>query len=90
MAMCGVCIGSSREFVLMSLLEAAIEHLPAFIRQIDHRVVECVEDKRICCRFRMLVNYFKVRLLNNTCDDLRIKERAISPAVTAKSILAEV
>lgn len=42
----------------MSLLEAAIEHLPALVGQIDNRVVECVEDKRICCRFRMLVTKF--------------------------------
>lgn len=27
---------------------------------------------------------------SNSCDNLRIRERAISPAVTAKSILAEV
>lgn len=32
---------------LMSLLEAAIKHLPALIGQIDNRVVECVEDERI-------------------------------------------
>lgn len=35
----------------MSLLEAAIEHLPALIGQIDNRVVECVEDERICYSF---------------------------------------
>lgn len=33
--------------ILMSLLEAAIEHLPAFIGQVDDRVVECVEDEWI-------------------------------------------
>lgn len=75
----------------MSLLEAAIEHLPALIGQIDHRVVECVEDKRICCKFQMLATkYFKLDRYSGSCDNLRIKERAISPAVTAKSILAEV
>lgn len=34
----------------MSLLEAAIEHLPALIGQIDNRVVECVKNERICCK----------------------------------------
>jgi hypothetical protein len=33
------------------LLEAAIEHLPTLIGQIDDRVVKCVENKRICCVF---------------------------------------
>lgn len=50
-----MCVSGQVEDNSMSLLEAAIEHLPAFIRQIDHRVVECVEDERICCKFRMLV-----------------------------------
>lgn len=42
----------------MPLLEAAIEHVPALIGQIDNRVVECVEDKRICYKFRVLVTKF--------------------------------
>lgn len=45
---------------LMPLLEAAIEHLPAFVGQIDHRVVECVENKWICCRFRVLATEFSI------------------------------
>lgn len=45
-----MCVSDQAES-LMSLLEAAIEHLPALIGQIDNRVVECVEDKWICCKF---------------------------------------